>query len=143
MPDKYIHREVALKKKMYVPGMRYYVMMDKDTGSVASSFCNIMQYNGAAELVGEPLRHNAMKYGEVTEGWLYLTCLLWPSVSTVEFEEYTEAVGGGLTPDIAIPYTAADYLSGRDAVLDKLLAVIESGRANQSSRIARAGSRFR
>ncbi len=143
MPDKYIHREVALKKKMYVPGMRYYVMMDKDTGSVASSFCNIMQYNGAAELVGEPLRHNAMKYGEVTEGWLYLTCLLWPSVSTVEFEEYTEAVGGVLTPDIAIPYTAADYLSGRDAVLDKLLAVIESGRANQSSRIARAGSRFR
>ena len=44
-----------------------------------------------------------MKYGEVTEGWLYLTCLLWPSVSTVEFEEYTEAVGGVLTPDIAIP----------------------------------------
>ena len=61
----------------------------------------------------------------------------------MEFEEYTEAVGGVLTPDIAIPYTAADYLSGRDAVLDKLLAVIESGRANQSSRIARAGSRFR
>lgn len=128
VPDKYIHKEVALSKKMYVPDMRYYVLMDKDTGSVASSFCNILQYNGAAELVGEPLRHNATKYGEVTEAWLFLTYLLWPSISTVEFEEYTEAVDGVLMPDIAIPYVAADYLSGRDAMLDKLLEKIQSGR---------------
>lgn len=130
VPDEYVNKEVKLYKKMYIPGMRYYVLMDKDTGSVAASFCNIMQYNGAAELVGEPLRHNAVKYGEVTEGSLYLTYLWFASISTVEFDEHTEAVDGVLTPDIAIPYVAADYLTGRDAMLDKLLATIKSGRVD-------------
>lgn len=130
VPDEYVNKEVKLHRRMYVPGMRYYVLMDKDTGSVAASFCNIMQYNGAAELAGEPLRHNAVKYGEVTEGNLYLTYLWFASLSTTEFDEYTEAVDGVLMPDIAIPYVAADYLTGRDAMLDKLLATIKSGRVD-------------
>jgi hypothetical protein len=33
-------------------------------------------------------------------------------------------------PDIVIPYVARDYLSGRDAMLDKLLEIIESNPIN-------------
>ena len=51
-------------------------------------------------------------------------------ISTVEFDEYTRAVDGVLMPDIAIPYVARDYLSGRDAMLDKLLEIIESNPIN-------------
>lgn len=122
MPEKEIIREVTLDPKKYISGMRYYVLMNKDTGSVAATFCNILQYNDGAKLVGEPLRRNALKYGEVIEAWLYLTNLYLGSLSTMEFDEYTRAVDGVLMPDIAIPYVAADYLSGEDAMLKKLLA---------------------
>lgn len=125
LPDRYIHREVKLDRKKYIP-MRYYVLMNKDTGSTAATFCNIMQYNGAARLVGEALPPNALKYGEVVNGWFYLTNLYWGSISTVEIDEFTRADDGVLTPDIAIPYVAADYLTGRDAMLDRLLEIIRS-----------------
>ena len=103
----------------------------KDTGSIAASFCNILQFNDAASLVGEPLLHNALKYGEEINGEALLPTLLIPtSISTVEFDEYTCAVDGVLMPDIVIPYVARDYLSGRDAMLDKLLEIIESNPIN-------------
>ena len=117
VPSQHMNKTIYLDQQLYIPGMQYYVLMDKDTSSIAASFCNILQYNGAVQLVGEPLRHNALKYG-----YLY--------VSTVEFDEYTRAVDGVLMPDIAIPYVARDYLSGRDAMLDKLLEIIESNPIN-------------
>lgn len=112
--------EVRLDRKKYIPGMKYYVLMNKDTGSVAASFCNILQFNDAAELVGEPLLENALRYGEVTQRWHGLTRLML-TVSTVEFDECTRAEDGVLRPDIPIPYVAADYLAGRDAMLVRLL----------------------
>lgn len=124
LPDRYMVKDIELDRKIYIPGMRYYVLMDRDTGSVSASFCNIMQYNGAAELVGEPLLRNALKYGETMDSWLYLSPLLLSS-STVEFDEYTRAVEGVLMPDIDIPYRAEEYLTGQDAMLDKLLEIIE------------------
>lgn len=114
--------------KMFVEGMKYYVMMSRNTGSIAASFCNILQYNEAALLVGEPLMHNALKYGEVTYGRSFMPIQLRETcVSTVEIDEYTYAVDGVLMPDIPIPYVAADYLTGRDAMLEKLLEKIRSG----------------
>lgn len=123
VPEEYRVATVALDRKKYIPGMRYYVLMDKDSGSVAATFCNILQYNGAAQLVGEPLRRNALRYGEVIERWHMLTGLVM-SIPTTEFDEHTRAADGVVEPDIPIPYVAAEYLSGRDAVLDRLLAII-------------------
>ncbi len=129
LPDRYTVKNIKLDRKMHISEMRYYVLMDKDTSSVAASFCNIMQYNGAAELVGEPLLRNALKYGETMDLWLYLSPLLL-SCSTVEFDEYTNAVDGVLMPDIAISYVAQDYLTGRDTMLDNLLEIIKSNQTN-------------
>ena len=68
--------------------MQYYVLMDKDTSSIAASFCNILQYHGAALLAGEPLRRNALKYGETVEARFGISGL-YLCVSTVEYDEYT------------------------------------------------------
>lgn len=127
VPEKQTVKEISLDRDSYISGMKYYVLMDKDTGSIAATFCNILQYNDAARLVGEPLMHNALKYGEVLgPRWIYLTSLIWSSLSCTEFDEYTQAVDGVLVPDIAIPYVAANFLSGSDAVLDELVKRIES-----------------
>lgn len=125
IPEGEFVSEFATNPKMYVEGIKYYVMMSRNTGSIAASFCNIMQYNGAGVLVGEPLMHNALKYGETVEGRSFFPIqMIEDAVSTVEIDEYTLAEDGILKPDIAIPYIAADYLSGRDAMLEKLLEII-------------------
>lgn len=129
VPSQHMNKTIYLDQQLYIPGMQYYVLMDKDTSSIAASFCNILQYNGAVQLVGEPLRHNALKYGETVDARFGISGL-YLYVSTVEFDEYTRAVDGVLMPDIAIPYVARDYLSGRDAMLDKLLEIIESNPIN-------------
>lgn len=127
MPEKEIITSISLNRKMYIPGMTYYILMSKDTGSVAATFCNIMQYNDAAFLVGEPLLHNALKYGETIDGKTILPTLLAVSnISTIEYDEHTKAVDGVLKPDLYIPYIAADYLSGKDAMLEKLLVIIQN-----------------
>lgn len=125
IPGSEYAAEFATRPQMYVGGMRYYVMMSIDTGSVAASFCNIMQYNGAGMLAGEPLRHNALKYGEITDGRSFFPVQLQEgAVSTVEIDEYTLAEDGILRPDIALPCIAAQYLSGRDAMLENMLEII-------------------
>lgn len=43
----------------------------------------------------------------------------------VEIDECTRRDDGYIVPDIAIPYVAAEYLTGRDAVLEKLLETIK------------------
>lgn len=127
LPESEYVRQFATKQKMYVGGMRYYVLVSRDTGSIAASFVNMLQYHGAAELAGEPLLHNALKYGETLDGtWLIPTNLYQSAVSMVRIDECTRAADGVVRPDIPIPYVAADYLSGRDGQLDKLLEVIRS-----------------
>lgn len=127
LPDHEVVRSFETNPKMYVGGMRYYVLISRDTGSIAASFVNMLQYNDAAELAGEPLLHNALKYGETLDGgWLTPTQLYQSAISMVEIDECTRAVNGIVQPDIPIPYAAADYLSGRDGVLDRLLEIIRS-----------------
>ena len=134
IPDKYLIKEIELIPKMYIEGMKYYVLISKDTGSTASSFVNIMQYNGAAELVGEPLLHNALKYGEVIQGVQIRPSLLTEgAISTTQIDEHTKAVDGVVMPDIHIPYVAKDYLTGEDAMFEKLLEYISSTNAKEVS----------
>ncbi len=125
IPDKYLVKEFKTDPKMYVGGMNYYVMVSRYTGSVAASFVNALQYNGAAALVGEPLMRNALKYGEAIRGGEILPALLVAqSISTTEIDEYTKAVDGVIMPDIPIHFIAKDYLTGKDAMLEKLLSII-------------------
>lgn len=129
LPEGTYPQEIKPDRSCFIPDMRYYVLMDKDTGSIAASLCNILQYNGAAQLVGEPLERNALKYGETIDAWLYLSPLLL-SCSTMEYDEYTRAENGVLMPDIAIPYVAQEYLAGRDGMLEKLLELLKTNRQN-------------
>lgn len=125
LPDTEYVRSFATNPKMYVGGMDYYVLVSRDTGSIAASFVNMLQYHGAAKLVGEPLRHHALKYGEVLDGfWFTPVQLAETAVSMVEIDECTRRDDGYVVPDIPIPYVAADYLTGRDAVLERLLEIL-------------------
>lgn len=128
IPEKYIWKTVPLNTKYHIPDIRYYVLMDQGTMSTAALLCNILQYHSAATLVGEPLLRNSFKYGEVLDGrhlpesmgWLKENC-----ISTNESDLYTKAVDGVLMPDIHIPYVARDYMTGKDAMLEKLLEKIK------------------
>ena len=115
--------EVPLIPRMYVPEMEYYILMNEATGSIAASFCNIMQYNKAAELLGEPLLHNALKYGE---GIKYpdrypnssIPALLREaSVSSTEFDEFSFAENDILQPDYQINVYAENFCDGEDPIL--------------------------
>ena len=125
LPEEEYVRSFPTVPKMYVGGLRYYVLVGRDTGSIAASFVNMLQYHGAAELAGEPLRHNALKYGEVLDGGCLMpTALYQAAVSMVRIDECTRAVDGVVQPDIPVPCIAAEYLTGRDGQLDRLLAII-------------------
>ncbi|MCM1150491.1 MAG: S41 family peptidase [Alistipes sp.] len=125
LPETEYVRTFETNPKMYVGGMNCYVLVSRDTGSIAASFVNMLQYHGAAQLVGEPLLHNALKYGEVLEGrMLRPSQLAETAVSMVEIDECTRRDDGYVVPDIAIPYVAADYLMGGDAMLEKLLDML-------------------
>lgn len=127
IPDKYITKSIKLDNRKFIDGLNYYVLISENTGSVAASFANIMQYNGTAIIAGEPLLHNAIKYGETVRGKsLSYTLLHETGISTMEFDEYTKAIDGVLYPDVHIPYVASEYMTGKDAVLEKLLTIIKN-----------------
>lgn len=127
LPESEYVRSFATDPKMYVEGMRYWVLAGRDTGSIAASFANILQYNGAALLAGEPLRHNALKYGEVLNGgWFRPVQLAESCVSMVRIDELTRRDDGYVLPDIPIPAVAAEYLAGDDGELDRLLAIVRA-----------------
>lgn len=132
LPDRYTVKTIELDPALYIgDGMHIYILMSRNTASIAASLCNILQYNGSASLVGEPLCRNALRYGETVTGKAWFSSLLYEaSVSTMEYNEHTRAVDGVLMPDIAIPYVARDYLTGRDAMLDKLLEIIKYDMGN-------------
>ena len=126
LPDRYTVKTIELDPTWYIgDDMHIYILMSRNTASIAASLCNMLQYNGSATLVGEPLCHNALRYGETVTGKTWFSSLLYEaSVSTMEYDEHTRAIDGVLMPDIAIPYVAQDYLTGRDAMLNKLLDII-------------------
>ena len=125
IPDNEIVKDVELMPKMFIEGMSYYLLVSEATGSMAATFVNILQYNNAATIVGEPLLRNALKYGEVLSGGKIPNTLLNQiSISSMEIDEHTKAIDGVLMPDIHIPYVAREYMTGKDAVLEKLLIII-------------------
>ena len=127
LPDGEFVREFEIHPKMFIEGIKYYVMISQNTGSIAASFVNILQFNDAATLVGEPLMHNALNYGEVVGPIRVMPTLksFGGIFSTVMLDEHTNAVDGVVMPDIAIPYVAKEYMTGNDAMLEKLLVIIK------------------
>lgn len=127
-PKGEFHEEIKLHPEMYVEGMKYYVLASDYTASTAATFVNILNYNNLAVFAGEPLAKNALKFGETIDlPVIYKGSLLSPlGVSTVEFDEHTNAIDGILSPDIFIPYVASEYMTGKDAVLEKLLQIIKN-----------------
>ncbi|MCT4603643.1 MAG: S41 family peptidase [Marinifilum sp.] len=123
LPDSLFFREMPLDSSLYIEGINYYVLISRNTASMAATFANIFQYNNMGFLVGEPLAHNALKYGEAVTGERNNS--FW-SISTVEYLEYTNAENGILKPDIAIPFVASEYMKGGDPVLEHCLELIKA-----------------
>jgi len=121
LPDSLIVKECPLDSSKYKGDMNYYTLISRNTGSIASSFANMMQYNNIGLLVGEPLAHNALNYGEVITAERDNS--FW-TISTVENFEHTKAKNGILRPDVFIPFVASEYMKGGDPVLEKCLQFI-------------------
>jgi hypothetical protein len=119
--DKFVVKEVPLNKSLYKGKFNLYILISKHTASMAATFANVMQFNKIGYLVGEPLAHNALKYGETITAERDNS--FW-TISTVEYLEHTRAVNGILNPDIAIPYVAKEYMNGGDPVMEKCIEFI-------------------
>ncbi len=121
-PEKEMFRMIPLNKDYYIGEIKLYVLMSEYTFSTAASFANVIQFNKMGVLAGEPLKKNALKYGEIEDVNFesYFKLIL----STAVFDEHTKAQNGILTPDIEIPYIAKEYMQGGDPVLEKLLEKI-------------------
>ncbi len=118
MPDSLVYRKFPLDHDYYKAPLNYYVLIDKSTGSTAASFADIVQYNHLGKLVGEPLAHNAVNFGDITA--VNVAGLTLVS-STMQYVEYTKRTDGFVYPDISIPYVASEYEKFDDPMLDKLL----------------------
>ncbi|MDL2231631.1 hypothetical protein LJB85_02700, partial [Porphyromonadaceae bacterium OttesenSCG-928-L07] len=121
---KDFYSEFPTNPKKYQGEMNYYILISRNTGSVAASFANIIQYNNLGKLVGEPLKHNALYYGEVLPmGWKSRSNV--ETISTVYMNEYTRSPDGQVYPDISIPFVAEEFLEGDDPLVGKLLELIK------------------
>jgi hypothetical protein len=121
-PDDKIIKHIPLNKELYQGEMNYYLIVDKSTASVAASFANIFQYNNIGKLVGEPLDHNSLSFGDIIKSWKYQNLI----ISTIQYNENTKGINGVLRPDIYIPYVAKKYMEQDDPILSELLDIISS-----------------
>ncbi|MDE5421362.1 S41 family peptidase [Ancylomarina sp. DW003] len=128
-PEDYIVRNCPLDKSRYAGKMNYYILVSKYTASTASTFANIMQYNKFGILVGEPLAHNALKFGEVIISSFQNSVIV---ISGMEMDEYSNQKEGVIQPDILIPYSAFEYMNGGDPVLNHCLEYIRKNKATYS-----------
>ena len=122
LPAENMFHSFPLDHSIYVPGLNVYILISKNTGSSAASFANVCQYNCIATLVGEPLAHNALNYGDAEVLKFNAKRI---GISTVHYDEHTKAIDGILYPDIHIPYIASEYMKGGDPVLEKLLEYLK------------------
>lgn len=123
LPDSLIVKEGLLDISKYKGNINYFVLISKTTASMAASFANMVQYNDIGLLVGEPLAHNALNYGEVITAERDNS--FW-TISTIENFQYTNAENGVLKPNISIPFVASEYMKGGDPVLEKCMEYIKN-----------------
>ncbi|KXX67592.1 S41 family peptidase [Flammeovirga sp. SJP92] len=126
LPDSLIIKHIPLQEDLYQGDMNYFVLIDKSTGSTAASFANIIQNNNIGLLVGEPLAHNALMFGDVTKVSKYQNMI----VSTMQYNEYTRSKDRQVYPDIYIPYVAKEFIQEHDPILRKTLEYIQHPKEN-------------
>jgi len=122
-PEDYIVRNCPLDDSRYAGEMNYYILVSKHTASMASTFANIMQYNNLGTIVGEPLAHNALRYGEIIISNFKNSIIV---TSVMEMDEYSRQENGIIKPDVHIPYIADEYMKGGDPVLEHCLDYIKT-----------------
>lgn len=121
LPDRFVINHIDVSPSSFARELKLYVLVSRNTGSMAACFANLIQYNDIGWVAGEPLLRNALKYGEVVEERSGVATFF---ISTVEYDDYTKAVDGVLFPDIMIPYKVNQFMDGGDPVMDQLLANI-------------------
>ena len=121
LPDRFVINHIEVSPSSFARELKLYVLVSRNTGSMAACFANLIQYNDIGWVAGEPLLRNALKYGEVVEERSGVATFF---ISTVEYDDYTKAVDGVLFPDIMIPYKVNQFMDGGDPVMDQLLANI-------------------
>jgi hypothetical protein len=105
------------------PG-RLFLLVGRATFSAAANFATTMDRRTRAIFVGEATGGGVNQYGETRE--VRLERLPIPLLVPVP-TEYVEAGGPGdprltITPELPVPYRAADYLADRDPALAAALA---------------------
>ncbi|MEP7157951.1 MAG: hypothetical protein ABI797_00855 [Chloroflexota bacterium] len=101
-----------------------YVMTDRITFSAASNFATSMEQRTSALFAGEEMGGGLNFWNDVN--WVDLPH--WPTPSRVGVStRYWQFAGRDdmrvtITPDIAVPVTAADYFADRDPALEAVLA---------------------
>lgn len=123
LPERNFVKSIPLNPLEY-QNLLVYILISKNTGSIAASFVNIIQYNEGGIVIGEPLLHNALKYGDIEYIKWDINPLSAFVMSTIENNEYTKRIDGQVYPDIEIPYIASEYMQGGDPMLEKLLEYI-------------------
>ena len=145
LPEKIANKTFHLDNKLYIRDIDYYVIMDEGTQSMAATFCNILQFNDAAILVGEPLLKNAFTFGDTIDsgryfyswgkfgrnrcfknGFTFYAGLMETGISTTQTNENTKATDGILQPDISIDYDIRELSVGNDNVLNTLIEIIKA-----------------
>ncbi len=118
LPDKFVINEIEITPTSFAKELNLYVLVSKNTSSMAACFANLIQYNQIGFVAGESLLKNALKYGEVIEIKEGVATFF---ISTTEYLDYTNAEDGILRPDIKLNYSAKEHLTNEDPVLQGLL----------------------
>ena len=122
----------GLRKRRFTGRARLAVLVGPATFSSAMMNALTLRRNLGAQLIGEPLGEKPNSYGEVR------TMTLPNSQVTIQYSTKffrLERSGDPMTvePDITVTQTLADFLAGRDAVLERALSAagLEQGLHNR------------
>ena len=103
------------------PG-RLVILIGRGTFSAAANFATDLEQTTTAWFAGEDMGGSPNLYGDVfevrlpqSEQSLFMAARYWER-STPDDTRIT------IEPDLAVPFSSADYLAGRDPVLDAVLA---------------------
>lgn len=102
-----------------------YVLGSKHTFSSAQMFLAVIKDNKLAKIIGEETNEPACSFGEV-----YAFSLPHSRLRTTASVKYWIPPGGcknasGVVPDLPVTRRVADYLNGRDAILETALNLIK------------------
>ncbi|HEX8194690.1 MAG TPA: S41 family peptidase [Pyrinomonadaceae bacterium] len=127
-PGEFVSTNSEIKKPGANP-LRFdgqvYVLSSKHTFSSAQMFLAVIKDNKLAKVIGEETNEPACSYGEV-----YAFSLPHSRLRTTASVKYWVPPTGcknasGVIPDLPVTRRVADYVNGRDAILETALSLIK------------------